>query len=203
MIAFIGLKSEWRNVSISNRLIRWPRFCICCGATGPNLVAVSSAVCPFDVPYCPDCVAHGALYAEAAPTLVRAELLPGQPVDYWSHACALALAVSAPFFGLLWLVWGMPSEGALAGCALFLAVMAAAGLCYPWAARNACRQKEKALPEAREWGKRFEPLCLPDCTALGSAVRYVGKQEGMHTFLFASSAYVAAFMEANGGKADQ
>jgi hypothetical protein len=203
MIAFIGHQSEWNPVSISNQFIRWPHFCTCCGSSGPDLVPVSSDDCPFDVPYCRDCIAHGALYVEAAPTLARAELLPGQPVDYWPQACALALAVSVLLCGLLWLVWGMISEGALAGCALFLGVMAMAALCYPHTARNACRQKEKATREAREWAKRFEPLCLPDCAALGPAVRYLEKKEGVHTFLFASSAYMAAFMEANEGTVDQ
>ena len=203
MIAFIGHQSEWNPVSVSNPLICWPRLCTCCGASSPDLVAVSSADCPFDVPYCRDCVAHGALYAEAAPTLARAELLPGRPVDYWPHALALALAISLSLFGLLWLVWGMISEGALAGCVLFLGVMATAGLYYPRTARNACRQKETAIAEAREWAKRFEALCLPDCAALGPAVRYLEKKEGKHIFLFASAVYVAAFREANKGTVDQ
>jgi hypothetical protein len=96
----------------------------------------------------------------------------------------------------------MTSEGAWAGGAVFLAVMATAGLCYPHVVRSASRLKEKALAEAREWAKRFEPLCLPDCTALGPAVRYSGQQGGTHTFLFTSSAYAAAFMDANRGQVD-
>jgi hypothetical protein len=151
------------------------------------------------VPYCPDCLRHKALYPQAAPVLLRAERLPHNPVDYWPHACALALAVSVPLFSLLWLGWGMPLDGALAGAGSFLAIIAGAGLYYPRAARLASREKERAIAEARQWEKQFRPFFRSDCTFLGPAVNYCREPGGGHTFLFASSVYAQKFIEANQG----
>jgi hypothetical protein len=202
MIAYISPQPGWRKVSVSDRQIRWPSFCACCGTASGELAPVSSETCPWDVPYCPDCIRHKELYSQAAPALLRAERLPNDPVDYWPHACALALAASVSLFCLLWLGWEMPLEGALAGAGLFLAVLVGAGLYFPQAARLARGEKERAIAEARQWEKHFCPFVRPDCAFLGPAVNYSRGQEGSHIFLFGSSVYAQKFIEANEGSVE-
>jgi hypothetical protein len=186
------------QVRVSAHIIRWPRNCCCCGAparnsyrarfsrvTGRRVIRTHEKW--WDVPCCGRCLDHldaarradAALYGGAckvAAILMSVALGLSVPLGCCAGSVGPRVAVLAAFLFLV-------------GCCLVASLWVLDALL----ARRRREEYEQLRAEA-------ERLMTPHCACLDEAVCYEGWYGSVHTFLFASRDYAAAFMDANRGK---
>jgi hypothetical protein len=170
------------QISVSARLLSWPKCCACCGwasntthqaaftrTTGKRVIRHDTR--SWNVPYCRSCLSH---VAAAGRARVLLSLAVGVGV-------VCGLIAFGQFFG------SQSPTGARVLLGVLALLLGAAGCCgLAWL-------RSQALTVARRDAR-------PSCPCLEIAVVYHGWSGSVHTFAFASHHYAESFAHLNRGK---